>query len=84
MVRDTLPSIVSLGRLSRFGLGTAVAALLVAGSLSISGTTAAQAQSKEACIEACKVEKKKCTDGMGTEEMCGADLKECTQACEKK
>lgn len=68
----------------RIGLGTALAAILLAGSLSISGTTAAQAQSKESCVEACKAEKKKCTDGMGTEEMCGSDLKECTKACEKK
>ncbi len=84
MVRDTLPSINTFGRYLRFGLGTAFATLLLAGSLNIAAGTSAQAQSKEACVEACKVEKKKCTDGMGTEDMCGADLKECTKACEKK
>jgi len=88
VVRDTYASINSFGRFvrqhSNFGLGTAVAALLLAGSLNISSSVLAQAQTKEACVEACKVEKKKCTDGMGTEDMCGADLKDCTKACEKK
>jgi hypothetical protein len=88
VVRDTLPSINSFGRFfrqhSRFGLGTALAALLLAGSLTIAGNTPAQAQSQEACVEACKAEKKKCTDNMATEEMCSSDLKECTKACEKK
>lgn len=88
MVRDTLPSTNAFGRIFRqhssFGLGTALAALLLAGSLTISSNAPAQAQSPEACVEACKVEKKKCTDTMNTEEMCSIDLKECTEACEKK
>lgn len=75
MVRVTFP---------RIGLGTALAALLLAGSMSFSGMTAAQAQSKEACVEACKVEKKKCTDNMATEEMCSMDMKECVAACDKQ
>jgi hypothetical protein len=57
---------------------------MLAGALNVSGTAPAQAQSKEACVEACKVEKKKCTDQMASEEMCSADLKECTKACDKK
>jgi hypothetical protein len=68
----------------RIGLGTALAALLLAGSMSFSGMTAAQAQSKEACVEACKTEKKKCTDNMATEEMCSIDMKDCIKACDKK
>jgi hypothetical protein len=88
VVRDTLPSINSFGRFfrqhSRFGLGTALAALLLAGSVTISGNTPAQAQSQEACVEACKAEQKKCPDRMYTQEMCEQDLKECTKACEKK
>jgi hypothetical protein len=68
----------------RIGLGTALAALLLTGSMSVFGTTAAQAQSKEACLEACKAEAKKCPERMYTSEMCAEDLKDCTKACEKK
>jgi len=88
VVRDTLPSIISLGRFgrqhSKLGLGTALAALLLAGSWTISSATFAQAQSPEACKAACKAEKKICTDQGGTEDLCGSDQKICEKACDKK
>lgn len=84
VVRDILPSINSFGRFFRFGLGTAFAALLLAGSLNISSSTPAQAESQEACVEACKAEKEKCKAQMGTEDMCGSDQKICEKACTKK
>jgi len=87
VVRDAIPSNDSVGRFFRQGsklsVRTALAGLLLAGALNISGGIPARAQSQEACIEACKAEKKKCTDGMGTEDMCGADQKVCQKACEK-
>lgn len=79
MVRASFPSIFS----SRRFFGTAMAALLLAGSLNIAGVTLAQAESQEACVASCKTEKEKCLSQMGTAEMCGADQKICEKACAK-
>jgi len=84
VVRDILPSINTFGRSYRFGLGTALAAVMLAGAMNIASITLAQAETKEACIEACKVEEKKCPEKMYTKEMCDMDLKDCAKACEKK
>lgn len=78
--------------MTRFGLTAALAGVVLAGGLMVSGVAYAQsnayAQSSSkdpaACTATCQKERSSCLAQMGTPEMCGVDYKVCTRQCDSK